>query len=126
MYSISVDHDKNLIRVSAEGFWSQSDFFNFLEDLNGSYPKLKCRIGRHILLCDLTKLNVVAQQLADSIVNELNSQGPNDAEWIAIVCNTALLKLQFQRFLTRPRAKIFEDAASAGEWLLDNSGYRRL
>lgn len=126
MYDISVDVEKNLIRISAEGFWLESHFNSFLADLSGAHSELKCRFGKHIILCDVTKLNIVSQQLAENLINELNSQGPHDAEWVAIVCNTALLKLQFQRFLKRPRAKIFEDLISAEEWLLASSGYGKL
>jgi hypothetical protein len=55
----------------------------------------------------------------------LNSQGLRDAEWLAIVISSALLKLQMRRLLTRSNAKIFDDIATAREWFLTSSGRPR-
>lgn len=117
MYNINVDTETDLIIIELEGFWTESDFEKFIVDQHEALSKLECRIGKHRLLCDLSKLNVVAQDVAARISTDLNSQGPRDAEWIAIVVSSALLKLQMQRLLMRSNAKIFDDVASAKEWL---------
>jgi hypothetical protein len=122
MYSITVDVENDLIAIELEGFWTESDFEQFMVDEHAALNRLQCQIGKHILLCDLTKLNVVAQDVGTRIATDLNSQGPRDAEWIAIIIKSALLKLQMQRLLTRSNAHIFEDVKSAREWLLTSSG----
>jgi hypothetical protein len=118
MYKITVDIENNLVELELEGFWTESEFETFIAEQHTALNKLHCRVGRHLLLCDLTSLNVVAQDVAARVTTDLNSQGPRDAEWIAIVISSALLKLQMQRLLTRSNAQIFDDVAKAREWLL--------
>jgi hypothetical protein len=124
MYEIAVEVEKNLIRTALEGFMSESDFADFMRDEHAAQKQLRCAPGRHVLLCDLAKLNVVSQDMVAQVAWELNSEGPRDAAWIAIVISSALLKLQFQRILTRTNAMIFDNATSAEEWLMAESGYR--
>jgi hypothetical protein len=124
MYEISVEVEKNLIRTSLEGFMSEREFSDFMRDEHAAQKQLRCAPGKHLLLCDLTKLNVVSQGMVEQVAGELNSKGPRDAAWIAIVISSALLRLQFQRILTRTNAMIFADATSATEWLMAESGYR--
>ena len=123
MYSIQVDVDRNLVRAELEGFWTSNDFERFMADEHAALGKLSCPTGKHILLCDLSKLNVVAQNVVPHIVTDMNSQGPGDAAWIAIVIQSALLKIQMQRLITRPNMMIFDTAPQAEEWLLAESGY---
>lgn len=121
MHKIDIDIENNLLRVELEGFWTSSDFDIYISDELEAITQLRCPPGKHLMLCDLTNLNVVSQDLVENVVIELNSTGPEDPEWIAIVCKSALLKLQFQRLLTRPRAMIFHDAIDAEHWLLSRS-----
>ena len=123
MYNIEVDVDRNLIITDLEGFWTSDDFQNFIADERAALSKLRCAVGKHILLCNLSKLNVVAQDVVSHIVAELNSQGPRDAAWIAIVIHSALLRMQIQRLITRSNIEIFDETAKAEEWLLSESGY---
>jgi hypothetical protein len=118
MYKIIVNPEKNLIELELEGFWAESHFEQFMADEQAALQRLRCPIGKHRLLCDLSNLKVIAQNVAARIAQDLNSQGPRDAEWIAIVVSAPLLKLQMQRLLTRSNAQIFDDFASAREWLL--------
>ena len=122
MYKIGLDLTNDLVELDLQGFWTESEFDQFIVDERAALNKLQCQIGKHVLLCDLTNLNVVAQDVGTRIATDLNSQGPRDAEWIAIVINSALLKLQFQRLLTRSNAQIFDEATTAREWLLSSSG----
>jgi hypothetical protein len=126
MYSIEVDLDRNLVRAELEGFWTSGDFDNFMTDEHDAVSKLRCPIGQHILLCDLSKLNVVAQDVVPHIIADMNSQGSRDAAWIAIVIQSALLKIQMQRLITRPNIMIFDSALQAEEWLLSESGYGKM
>jgi hypothetical protein len=121
MYNITVDAENDLVSIQLEGFWTESEFEQFIVDHHSALNRLQCRIGKHLLLCDLTKLNVVAKDVAARITTDLNSQGPRDAEWIAIAVNSALLKLQMQRLLTRSNAQIFDDVKTAREWLLSSA-----
>jgi hypothetical protein len=125
MYSIEVDLDRNLVRAELEGFWTSGDFEKFMADEHAAVAKLRCPIGKHILLCDLSKLNVVAQDIVPHIVADMNSQGSRDAAWIAIVIQSALLKIQMQRLIARPNMMIFDSALQAEDWLLTESGYGR-
>jgi hypothetical protein len=121
MYNITVEPEIDLVTIELEGFWSEEKFKTFIAEQHESLALLKCRPGNHLLLCDLTKFNVVAQDVAPRIAIDLNSQGPRDAEWIAIAVSSALLKLQMQRLLTRTNAQIFDDVRSAREWLVSSS-----
>jgi hypothetical protein len=122
MYKITLNIENDLVELELEGFWTESDFQKFIAEQHTALNKLRCQIGKHLLLCDLTKLNVVAQDVAARVATELNSQGPRDAEWLAIVISSALLKLQMQRLLTRSNAQIFDDVTAARQWLLSSSG----
>jgi hypothetical protein len=123
MYEIYTDVEKNLIKVVLEGFWSTKDFDQFISDESAAKSRLRCPPGKHILLCDLSNFKVVNKEIVDGVFVELNRIGPNDAEWIAIVCQSALLKLQFKRLLERPRAMIFDNVSSAEDWLCKSAGY---
>jgi hypothetical protein len=122
MYKITLDVENDLVELELEGFWTESEFEIFIAEQHAALKKLRCQIGKHLLLCDLTKLNVVAQDVAAQVTTDLNSQGPRDAEWLAIVISSALLKLQMQRLLTRSNAQIFDDVEAAREWLMSSSG----
>jgi hypothetical protein len=122
MYKIELDLANDLVELELEGFWTESEFEKFIAEQHAALNKLQCQIGRHLLLCDLTKFSVVAQDVAARVTKDLNSQGPRDAEWLAIVIGSALLRLQMQRLLTRSNAQIFDDITSAREWLLTSSG----
>jgi hypothetical protein len=126
MYNVVAEVEKSLIKTQLEGFWSQSDFERFMADEQAALAQLRCGPGKHILLCDLTKLNVVSQEMGALIGKELNSEGPRDAAWIAIVITSALLKMQIQRLLTRPNAIIFDNETDAMTWLLGESGYTKI
>lgn len=123
MYKIEVDIDRNLIKAELEGFWTADDFEHFIADEQAALSKLKCPAGKHIVLCDLSKLNVVAQDVATHIIAELNSQGPRDAAWVAIVIQSTLLKMQMQRLITRSNMMIFDSYSESEAWLLLESGY---
>jgi hypothetical protein len=123
VYKIEVDIDRNLIKAELEGFWTADDFEQFIADEQAAISKLKCPAGKHILLCDLSKLNVVAQDVAAHIVTELNSEGPRDAAWVAIVIHSPLLKMQMQRLITRSNISIFDNYIDAEKWILSESGY---
>jgi hypothetical protein len=123
MYKIEVDIDRNLIKAELEGFWTADDFEQFIADEQAALSKLKCPAGKHILLCDLSKLNVVAQDVVGHIVTDLNSQGPRDAAWVAIVIHSPLLKMQMQRLITRSNMVIFDDYIEAEKWIFLESGY---
>jgi hypothetical protein len=122
MHTITVEEDLDFITVVLEGFWSQDDFNKFIDDQYAARKRLKCAAGQHVLLCDLTKLKVFTQDLANYIAPELNSKGTYDAEWMAIAVSSVLLKLQVQRILTRPNSQVFDDLNSARNWLLESSG----
>ena len=126
MYDIMVESENNLIIVALEGFWSESDFERFIADQHAAHSQLKCPIGKHLLLCDLTKLNVSTSNVAERSAVDLNSEGPRDAQRVAIVISSALLKLQMLRLLTRANAKIFDDISSAREWLFSSEGDQTL
>jgi hypothetical protein len=121
MYKIEIDIDRNLIKAELEGFWTADDFEHFIADEQKALSKLKCPAGKHILLCDLSKLNVVAQDVASHLVTELNSQGPRDAAFVAIVIHSTLLKMQMQRLITRSNMVIFDDYIEAEKWILSES-----
>jgi hypothetical protein len=123
MYKIEVDIDRNLIKAQLEGFWTADDFEHFIADEQAALSKLKCPAGKHIVLCDLSNLNVVAQDVVAHIVTELNSQGPRDAAWVAIIIHSTLLKMQMKRLITRSNMMIFDTDEQGREWLLSESGY---
>jgi hypothetical protein len=123
MYRIELDVDRHLVKVEMEGFWSSSDFDEFMKNEHAELSRLRCRPGDHILLCDLTKLNVVTAEVAERISRDLNSQGSKDAKWLALVTNSMLLKMQMQRMMTRDNAMIFDGVGAAEAWLFEQSGY---
>lgn len=123
MYKIRLNLDWHLVKVEMEGFWSSSDFDTFIKNEHAELSNLRCPPGEHILLCDLTKLNVVTSEVAHRISIDLNSQGSRDAKWIALVMSSVLLKMQMQRLITRPNIKLFDQIDAAQAWLLEQSSY---
>lgn len=123
MYKIELDVERHFVKIEMEGFWSSDDFDIFMKNEHAELSKLRCRPGDHILLCDLTKLNVVAAEVTDRIGIDLNSQGRKDAKWIALVMSSMLLKMQMQRLIARPNIMLFDDVETAQAWLFEQSGY---
>jgi hypothetical protein len=80
MYKINLDVDRNLVKVEMEGFWSSSDFDEFMKNEHAELSKLRCQPGEHIVLCDMTKLNVVTAEVAERISRDLNGQRTKDAK----------------------------------------------
>lgn len=123
MHKIKIDTERSIITLFVEGFQAIDDFQSIMADLVAARRNLTCASGKHILICDFTGLKVIAQDDVIAVASELNSQGLHDAEWLAIILSSALLKLQFQRILTRSNAGIFDTKDDAWDWLFTSSDH---
>lgn len=121
-HEITVEADKDLVIFSLSGFWQRVDFEKSIQDTPAALSQLRCRIGNHLLLCDLTKLDVIAPDIANEFSSVLNGQASHDSKWMAIAVHSTLLRLQIQRLLTRGNARIFDNVHDARTWLLTSSG----
>jgi hypothetical protein len=70
-----------------------------------------------MILCDVSGLSVFGQNVVPKIAEQLRTRESRDADRIAIVCPSALMRLQISRLIVRPEVCLFETVDAAEEWL---------
>lgn len=118
MYSVTVDRARNMVSMTASGFFTMPVLEAAAADLHRAIRSLGTLAGSHVTLYDYRGLNVVQQPVLERYGRYFTDEGMR-ALWarrVAFVTGSALLGMQLQR-IRRANMRVFADATEAKGWL---------
>jgi len=102
-FSIEVDADLNLLRITMSGFFEAEDIARYLEARTVAFTRLRCKPNQHLTLVDLREMQIQSQESLARFQQDL-SEPTTAAKRVAFVVAKSLARLQIKR-------------AAAGQWL---------
>lgn len=116
MYRITVDAEARIVRAELSGFFSPEEVAAFARDEQAAAQSLGCGSGRFGLLIYAPDGKAQAQDVIGAFQGLLRD-APLKSGCIAMVCESAILKMQLRRIVPADRAMVFDTEAEAKAWL---------
>jgi response regulator of citrate/malate metabolism len=120
-FSIHVDVDRHLVRVTMAGFFSPADVARFVEVRDAEHRKLRCGINEHFTLVDIRAMQIQSQEAVAEFQRVLSAPA-TASKRIAFVVAKSLARLQIQRAAEGRPANYFASVEDAEHWLLTGEG----
>jgi hypothetical protein len=118
MYTIAFRHDLNLLDIRWQGQFTPEAVDAYAHELTGRFVREGFRPGYRLRM-DMTD-SAVQPVVAATLINRRLGDFPA-ASRIAIVTRSAIARLQVRRFMTQPYLRIFDEAATAFDWLTEDA-----
>ena len=117
MYTIAYDAEQRVIRLRMAGFWSLDTAVRFSSEVLTLCGSVARRDGRYAVLLDGTAFDIQTPEVSSRLA-ALTQAGValSDAPYVMAV-GSMLAKLQAQRVMNVPNARVFLTAEEAEEWL---------
>jgi hypothetical protein len=116
-YTIEMDADRRLMRVTLYGFWKTEMVAMFLEEVEHKEGKLRAAGKPYFVITDLTGFPVQTRAIADELEHHLKAWS-NAGSYSAIVSSSVLAELQVKRIAEGGNRKYFHSDHDAIEWLV--------
>jgi hypothetical protein len=116
MYTIRADAHARIVRAELSGFFSQEEVAAFARDEQAAAMSLGCGAGQFGLLICAPGGTAQAQDVIRAFQGLLQN-APLKSGCIALVCESALLKMQLRRIVPAERATVFDTEGEAIRWL---------
>lgn len=117
MYTIAFRPDLDLIDVRWTDLFTVAGVAAYATDLVAGFHAHGFRPGYRLRI-DMTGSAPQPRDVLDPFLRHMHAFPK--ARRIAVVAQSALLKMQVRRLMTQPYLRLFEDAAPALDWLLDD------
>lgn len=117
MYSITVDHAQRIVSARLWGFFGTEEVQAFARDEQAAAASLGCPSGTFGLLLETPGGMLQTQEVVVAF-QRLLAELPLKAGRVAIVSESALLKMQLRRIMTGERTGVFDDRAAALDWIV--------
>ena len=118
MYEVTTNLARSLVKAKLSGFFSVEEVQAFSRDEQAAARQVVNHSGYFNLLVEGSGGVTQAQDVIGAF-NELASASTLKAQRIAIVVESALLRLQLRRVLARDQIRLFETIAEAEDWLAE-------
>jgi len=116
-YSVAIDHTRGEIHFSASGRWDEAKVIELNKELlKTAKPFTEAKRPIRVL-GDLREFNVQTQEIADLMRQSQEGSAALGVVKMAILCSSALVKMQFQRVSEALNLQVFENEADAVAWL---------
>lgn len=115
MYSIDVDHEHRVVLAQVSGFFTAAEVVAFARDEQAAAAALASE-GPFGLLLEASGAAAQAQEVVSDF-RALFRDLPIKAARIAIVVESALLRLQLRRMVDPARTRVFGPGEAAMAWL---------
>ena len=116
MYSITVDHGRRIVCAKLSGFFSEEEVAAFARDEQAAAASLGCKSGEFGLLLQ-TPGGILQSQDVVTAFQRLLTDLPLKAGRVAIVSESALLKMQLRRIMATDRSGVFDTVVEALAWI---------
>lgn len=115
-YEVALDGRSCFVRVRVEGFWSSVINSEFLETLAQQVRTARANDGAVHVLVDARELAVQTLDVSPTYP-EADEEIYRAGDRIAVVCTSALTKMQLQQSLRVASVAYFPSVAEAEAWL---------
>jgi hypothetical protein len=116
-YSISVEPDRDLVRIEMSGFFTPDEVTAFLDAQRAAHRQLKCAPNQHLTLNDISAMKVQPQDTVAAFRSVLDMPEFHSRR-LAFVVSRTLARSQVMRALNGRDAQCFENRVAAERWLL--------
>lgn len=118
MYSIRTDIAAGMIEVEVAGFWTVDEVKAFGHDVGEAARTIATTGASHVLLCDYSKAAIQSQEVVTAF-QVLVLSFPHKSRKLALYTTGPFARMQARRVARlRDTMAVFDDRASALEWLL--------
>jgi hypothetical protein len=115
-FSIQVDPQRDLVRITMAGFFKQADIADFLEARRAAHEKLRCAPNAHLTINDIRGMSIQSHDVVDAFRAMLAAPEYRSRR-LAFVVGYTLARSQAIRAIESRAAQWFEDPAKAEAWL---------
>lgn len=116
-FSIVVDPDLDLVRISMSGFFHPADVANFVAERHVAHKQLRCGPNQHLTVVDIRDMAIQSQDAVAAFQKALHTPSVYSRR-IAIITRNSLSRTQVRRAADGRDIAYFDDPAAAEEWLL--------
>jgi hypothetical protein len=118
-FSLKVDAERNLLRVTLAGFFEPADIAAFVQARNAAYALLRCAPNQHVTLVDIRDMDIQSQ---DSVAefNRVLSDPAGKGKRLAFIVAKSLARLQVKRAAAGRYAAYFVSEDDAEQWLMND------
>lgn len=122
MFTVLTDPSRNLLSIKVTGFWTDQTMANYLTHLRSQSSTLRSTGGCSRILVDMTDYPIQSQAIADGHHAALKFAAETLGARAAVVMKSGLSRLQAARITKSSGHQLFDDIASASEWLMSDVG----
>ncbi|MBO9576257.1 MAG: hypothetical protein J7494_11005 [Sphingobium sp.] len=116
-YTIEVQNDPPLLRVSLSGFWTMDIFNAYMRDCGTAIGALVARHGRFDTLGDCTDFQIQGPEVSAAFEHLKAKSDKTPQNRIALYSAKALSRMQAERTVGNAHSKVFSSEAAALKWL---------
>ncbi len=119
-FTIRIDPLRKMLDIDLRGLWDAAIVIRFRQALATSLtrlPALGCSLGQQVSLFDMTRFAVQPRDVLP-LLEQIASDPKVTSRRIAIIANSALLKMQAKRLA--PNIALFDDREPALAWLAES------
>ncbi|MDG5487017.1 hypothetical protein NYR55_00040 [Sphingomonas sp. BGYR3] len=118
-YSIEIDGQRNLARMTLKGFFNPALLQAFITERNALYARLS---PGHVTLADVREMQIQSQEMVEAFRRMLNDPHVQSRK-LAFVTASSLARMQLIRAAEARVARLFESVEAAERWLMsDDAG----
>lgn len=118
MFTVAIEPENRLLRIAVHGFWSEKVMREYVAELGRQTEALGHHGGCRRILVDMSDYPVQSQAIAEGHARII-AYGRTEMKAVtAVVMTSALSRLQARRIANLAGRELFDDEASAREWLL--------
>lgn len=122
MFTVLTDPNRNLLSIKVTGFWTEQTMADYFAHLRKQSSALRSAGGCSRILVDMTDYPIQSQVIADGHHAALKFAGETVGARAAVVMKSGLSRLQAARVTKSSGHRLFDDIASATEWLMSDVG----
>ncbi len=119
MFTVTIEPRHRMIHVTIVGFWSMDVLPAYVAELRRQTDALAAVGGCRRILVDMTDYPIQSQEVAEAHAQIIGYAKRKLGAPTAVIMPNALSKLQAKRMANLAGRELFDDAASARAWLLE-------
>jgi len=119
-FNITVDPDRDLVRMTLRGFFEKADIERFLVARDKAHRELRCAPNQHATLVDIRDMKIQSQDIVAAFRNVL-ANPEHQSRRLAFVIASTLARMQVIRAVDEREARYFGTMEEAEAWVLDSA-----
>ncbi|GGB33092.1 hypothetical protein GCM10011380_23190 [Sphingomonas metalli] len=116
---MTCDPDRGLLRITLSGFFTVDDVAAYEAARVLHVSRLRCPIGQHLTLADVTGLDIQTQDVVAAFTRVVGDPRYRPRR-LAVVVPHTLTRIQAMRAVDGPGVRVFRSVAEAEDWLLSD------